>query len=157
VKANARCLVGTFLDSSWLRYVSNFNSEFNNSHIEQEGLASSFDVMGLLEDALLLYDELEASLFQVLKERSLSWFGRLVDPDTTSDTASIFSLTEKPYHHLVTSSSISVFDCRVYLLARQCDLLARMGNIHDLTRRVKYFLNTFPETLGQVKVWVSSL
>jgi hypothetical protein len=108
--------------------------------------------MGLLDDALLLYDELEASLFQVLKERSLGWFGRLIDPNSSDDTTSIFSLNQKPYHDLVAANSISVFDSRVYLLARQCDLLARLGNILDISRRVRSFLNSFPHTLSQAKV-----
>ena len=33
----------------------------------KEGLAQSFEIMNLYEDALLQYDELEASFFQVLK------------------------------------------------------------------------------------------
>ena len=122
----------------------------------QESLAASFDAMGLLEDALLLYDELEASLFQVLKERSLSWFGRLIDPDSSTDSTSLFSLSQKPYHHLVLSNSVSVFDCRVYLLARQCDLLRRMANILEVTRRARSFLNTFPQTLRQAEVKINN-
>lgn len=39
----------------------------------QESLASSFDGMNLTEDALIQYDELEASFFQVLKGNSLCW------------------------------------------------------------------------------------
>jgi len=33
----------------------------------QEGLADSFEAMNLIEDALIQYDELEASFFQSLK------------------------------------------------------------------------------------------
>lgn len=118
----------------------------------KESLASSFDGMGLLDDALLQYDELEASFFQVLKERNLSWFGSLIDPEPTDDSTSIFSLSKKPYHNLVMTNSISVFDCRVCLLAHQCDLLARLGSILDLAKRVQSFLCSFSQTLRQAEV-----
>ena len=39
----------------------------------QEGLADSFEAMNLIEDALIQYDELEASFFQSLKGELISF------------------------------------------------------------------------------------
>ncbi|KAK6968963.1 hypothetical protein R3P38DRAFT_2815083 [Favolaschia claudopus] len=40
----------------------------------KESLAGSFQGVNLFEDTLVQYDELEASFYQVLKEKNLSWF-----------------------------------------------------------------------------------
>lgn len=135
-------------------------------------MASSFEGMGLIEDALVQYDELEASFFQALKgmqiglcgrrfrfaahfslpEKNLSWFGQLGGTALNDDSAPLLSVTKKPYRDLILSNTISVFDFRSYLLARQCSLLARLGKISDAATKAEIFIMSFSRTLRENEV-----
>ena len=118
----------------------------------QESLASSFEGMNLFEEALIQYDELEASFYRVSKERNMSWFGPLVHPDLKDDLLLLLSITKKPYRKLILANTISVFDFRIYLLARQCQLLAKMSKINEITSKVGFFLGAFGKRLREVEV-----
>lgn len=119
-------------------------------------MASSFEGMNLLEDAQAQYDELENSFFQVLGEKNLSWFGTLISPEPEDDALPLLSITKKPYRDLILANTISVFDFRVYLLARQCSLLGKLGNVVDVARKVVAFLGAFGRRLRGVEVPASS-
>ena len=120
----------------------------------KESLASSFEGANLLEDALIQYEELEASFFQVLKDRTL-WFGNFVEPSLKDDSLPLLSITKKPYRDLIIANTVSVFDIRVYLLARQTNVLGQMGRLSDVTRRVSTFLGAFGGRLQDFKVSIS--
>lgn len=118
----------------------------------QESLASSFEGMNIFEEALIQYDELETSFYRVSKERNMSWFGPLMHPDAKDDLLPLLSITKKPYRELILANTISIFDFRVYLLARQCQLLAKMGKINEITSKVGFFLGAFGKRLREVEV-----
>ena len=115
-------------------------------------MASSFEGVGLLEDALEQYDELETCFSQVLKERNLSWFGNLISPADGDDSAPLLWISKKPYRSLILANTISVFDFRVYLLACQCALLSKMGELHEVCRKATLFLAEFGRRLREVEV-----
>ncbi|KAG8722315.1 hypothetical protein FRC08_004153 [Ceratobasidium sp. 394] len=115
----------------------------------KESIAESFEGMTLLDAALLQYSELEASFYQVLKEKNLSWFGKLGGTTPGDDAAPLLSVTKKPYRDLIMSNAISVFDFRCYLLARQCLLLAKMGAIPDVASKAARFISSFARTLRE--------
>ncbi|EMD38446.1 hypothetical protein CERSUDRAFT_153326 [Gelatoporia subvermispora B] len=115
--------------------------------ILKESLAISLEGMNLYEDSLEEYEELEASFLQVLRDRNLSWFGPLISPSTRNDSEPILSVDKKPYRDMILANSISIFDFRVYLLARQCLLLSKMGDVIDICKKVAAFLNTFGRRL----------
>ena len=117
----------------------------------KESLASSFEGANLLEDALIQYEELEASFFQVLKDRTL-WFGNFIEPSPKDDSLPLLSLTKKPYRDLILANTISVFDIRVYLLARQSIVLGQMGRLTDVIKKVSVFLGAFGGRLQDFKV-----
>ncbi|KAF8212360.1 trafficking protein particle complex subunit 10 [Mycena galopus ATCC 62051] len=119
--------------------------------ILKESLAGSFQGVNLFEDALLQYDELEASFYQVLKEKSLSWFGTLITPSSNDDSSPLLSISKKPYRDLILSNTISVFDFRIYLLARQCALLANLGRVNEVSRKAAAFLGAFGRRLSDVE------
>lgn len=98
------------------------------------------------------YDELEMSFFEVLREKNLSWFGKLIDPGPKDDSSRLLSINKKAYRTLILSNNISVFDFRVYLLARQCALLGQLGRITEITRKSGSFLGAFGRRLREVKV-----
>jgi hypothetical protein len=106
----------------------------------------------LFEDALLQYDELEASFYQVLKEKNLSWFGTLITPSPNDDSCPLLSISKKPYRDLILANTISVFDFRIYLLARQCALLANLGRVNEVGRKAAAFLGAFGRRLSEVEV-----
>lgn len=115
----------------------------------KESIAESFEGMTLLDAALLQYSELEASFYQVLKEKNLSWFGKLGGTAPGDDAAPLLSVTKKAYRDLILSNTISVFDFRCYLVARQCLLLAKMGAIADVANKATRFISTFARTLRE--------
>lgn len=117
----------------------------------KESLATSFEGAGLFEDALLQYEELEASFFQVLKDKTL-WFGKFIEAGLKDDSTPLLSLSKKPYRDLIIANAISVFDIRVYLLARQCQVLGQMKRVSDVARKVVIFLGAFGGRLRDVKV-----
>ncbi|KAG5639493.1 hypothetical protein H0H81_000633 [Sphagnurus paluster] len=119
--------------------------------ILKESLASSFEGVNLFEDAYIQYDELETSFYQVLKEKNLSWFGTLINPVSGDDSAPLLSVTRKSYRDLILANTISVFDFRIYLLSRQCELLAHRGRINEISRKAAAFLGGFGRRLRDVE------
>ncbi|KLO12624.1 hypothetical protein SCHPADRAFT_998021 [Schizopora paradoxa] len=107
----------------------------------KESLAISFEGMNLLEDALIQYEELEASFAAVLNDNTSIWFGKFVDPSPKDDSLPLLSVTKKPYRDLILANTISVFDFRIYILAREAILLGKMGVPDKILRKVNYFLS----------------
>jgi hypothetical protein len=98
------------------------------------------------------YDELETSFYQVLKEKNLSWFGTLITPGPKDDSSPLLTISKKPYRDLILANTISVFDFRIYLFACQCELLAKMGRISEISRKAGAFLGAFGRRLREVEV-----
>ncbi len=119
-------------------------------------MAFSYEGMHLWEDALIIYDELEASLEQVLRGKCTvagpssdltyrltdgnAWVGRSGVDDAANDTeallpASIATADSRglasevgpsSYHERIAGSDFSVFDYRCYIFRRQVELLGRL-------------------------------
>lgn len=104
------------------------------------------------EDSLRCYDELELSFAHVLREKNLSWFGTLIIPGPKDDSMPLLSITKKPYRDLIVANTVSVFDLRIYILARQCNLLGKMGKVTDVCNKVAMFLTSFGKHLREVSV-----
>ncbi|KAI9510228.1 trafficking protein particle complex subunit 10 [Russula earlei] len=124
--------------------------------ILKESLAASFEGMNLPEDALRCYDELDLTFAHVLKEKNLSWFGTLIIPGPDDDSLPLLSITKKPYRDLIVANTVSVFDLRIYMLARQCSLLAKMGKVSDICCNVVTFLTSFGRHLREVSAILPS-
>ncbi|KAK4633925.1 Trafficking protein particle complex subunit 10 [Fulvia fulva] len=121
--------------------------------IHKEGLAKALESIGLVEDALAIYDELSLGLEVVLRdiaagqtEGAATSFAAYTDdikerivgtpPNATNgthnditndkqDTASLFS---KDYRERIVRSNISTFDFLCYLFSRQKALILRLAN-----------------------------
>lgn len=118
----------------------------------QESVAASFQGVNLHDEALAQYDELEVSFFQVLREKSLSWFGKLIELDPRDDNLPLLSLEKKPYRDMILANTISIFDFRVYLLGRQCNLLGKSGRVVEVARKTASFLSSFGQRLRDAEV-----
>jgi hypothetical protein len=120
----------------------------------KEGLARGFESVGLVDDALVGYDELSIGLDNAIQEEQgngssnrsdsfLHYTRELKDILVESETESspgkpawdfntkLVSATRKGYRDMILTSSISVFDFRCYIFARQMALLLRMGILHS--------------------------
>lgn len=126
---------------------------FNTFFVLKEGLARGFESAGLVDDALLGYDELSIGLDTVLQDQTndgsalqmLSHSEELyqqavrVLEQSRGDAASHedhiqfhddkpIDATKKDYRGLILANNISIFEFRVYIFARQMSILLRMGN-----------------------------
>ncbi|KAG6845701.1 hypothetical protein H0H87_004962 [Tephrocybe sp. NHM501043] len=113
----------------WAELINRIKDGIMSAFDLAESLASSFEGVNLFEDAYGQYEELETTFYHVLKEKNLSWFGTLITPTTGDDSAPLLSGERKAYRELILANTISVFDFRIYLLSRQCELLAQRGRI----------------------------
>ncbi|KAF7978139.1 hypothetical protein HWV62_1583 [Athelia sp. TMB] len=127
-----------------------FDSSFSQRE-DEESLCTSYEGVSLCEDALLQYDQLETSFYHVLKEKNLSWFGTLIAPQPKDDSLPLLSISKKPYRDLILANTISVFDFRVYLLSRQCALLARLGRVSEVGKKAGAFLGAFGRRLREIE------
>ncbi|GAB7365728.1 hypothetical protein MBLNU230_g7065t1 [Neophaeotheca triangularis] len=120
--------------------------------IHKEGLAKALESVGMVEDALALYDELSAGLESVLRDQaagkadgSATSFSPHTDDieerilgakSTSGDVAPAerssrdhgLGLFAKDYRERIVMSQISVFDFFCYLFVRQKALLLRLAN-----------------------------
>lgn len=122
--------------------------------ILKEGLARGFESVGLVEDALLGYDELSIGLDSIIRDQANeggeAQGGVLLQysDDLYQQVAEISKLSQeteegqmeslhddkpinaqkKDYRGLILSNNISIFDFRCYIFARQMSLLSRLGN-----------------------------
>ncbi|CAK9779681.1 hypothetical protein CC85DRAFT_273697 [Cutaneotrichosporon oleaginosum] len=117
----------------------------------KESLANSFEGVNLYEDALVIYEELEAAFLQVQKEQNLSWFGALGGTGPRDDSLPILDTDAKPYRDLLIQSNITVFDFRVYVFARQCQLLGKIGRITEIAKRGQWFVASLARRLREAK------
>ncbi|TXT05006.1 hypothetical protein VHUM_03826 [Vanrija humicola] len=113
----------------------------------KESLAHSFEGVNLDEDALIIYEELDAAFLQCLKDQNLSWFGKLGGTGENDDSLPILDINAKPYRDLLISSTISIFDFRIYLFARQCILLGKLGRITEIAKRGQWFVASLARRL----------
>jgi len=120
----------------------------------KEGLARGFESVGLVDDALIGYDELSLGLDNAIQEQQsgssisrsdsfLSYTKELKDilvqsqPEITLDkaawdsSAKLISSSRKGYRDMILASNISVFDFKCYIFARQMTILLRMGILHS--------------------------
>ncbi|KIV99909.1 uncharacterized protein PV09_08436 [Verruconis gallopava] len=119
----------------------------------KEGLARGFESVGLVEDALVVYDELSVGLENTVEgddedrmstrsDSFLKYTKEMKDillqsltSDSTSDVVwdsdtPIVSTSRKDYRNLIVNSNVSLLDFQCYIFARQMSILLRMGTSH---------------------------
>lgn len=119
----------------------------------KEGLARGFESVGLVDDALVGYDELSLGLDQAVRDhqtgvansRSDSFLTfteelkQLLERSRDDGThnpvwemgAKVISPFKKAYGEMILTTNISVFDFQCYIFARQMTILLRMGILHS--------------------------
>ena len=128
----------------------------------KESLSFTYELMGLFDEALVQYDELEAGFFQTLYgtrqflksylEQALPWFKKFGGTLDGDDSGNILDFTKKNYRQDIYQNSTTIFDFRIYLFARQCALLKRLQQPLQFLTRCLDFINSFSKTLNEYKV-----
>lgn len=90
-------------------------------------------------------------------ENNGAWFGDIGGLSVGDDALPLLSTNNKPYRKLISANTISIFDFRIYLFARQAALLTKLGRIADVAKRGAYFISTFARTLRDNQVRSFSL
>ena len=136
-----------------------FGWNFNTFFILKEGLAMGFENMGLLEDALTVYRELDFGLKTAIEEQQTDvaeqqtthfvghtddlyrTFKRAMmssEPLSTDDPrnqipedhgTTLLKADRKPFRELILSNKISIFDFQCYVFARQFTLSLGLANV----------------------------
>jgi trafficking protein particle complex subunit 10 len=110
-------------------------------------------MMNVHEEALVQYDELEAAYFQNLLEQGAPWFQTFGGLDLKDDSHNILDISGKAYRDMILQNTITIFDFRIYLFARQIQILSRLsGSVNNICQRSKVFISSFCRTLKEYKV-----
>lgn len=116
---------------------------FCSFFLVKESLALVYETIGLFDEALLQYDELETIYFQIYGSNSsvigLNNFG---GQDPNDITGNILDFSRKPYRDYILQNTISIFDFRVYLFSRQVHLLHLQGKYVESLKRSRYFIES---------------
>ncbi|KAJ3405820.1 hypothetical protein HDU80_000724 [Chytriomyces hyalinus] len=118
--------------------------------IMKDGSACTYEYLNVIDDALLQYDELEAAFFQNLLEQGAPWFQSFGGNEPGDDSHSILNVNRKPYRDRILQNTISIFDFRIYLFARQISLLFQIAHgVVETCIRAKKFISSFARTLRE--------
>ncbi|KAI9352589.1 hypothetical protein BDR26DRAFT_195813 [Obelidium mucronatum] len=121
--------------------------------ILKDGAACTYEFLNVHGEALMQYDELEAAFFQNLQEQGAPWFQSFGGSETGDDSHDILNVSRKPYRDLILQNTISIFDFRIYLFARQIQLLIKSPNgVVEACVRAKKFITSFARTLQEYSV-----
>jgi hypothetical protein len=97
-----------------------------------------------------------ARSIELTTEQNLSWFGKLGAAGPQDDSLPILDWTIKPYRDLIQKSQITIFDFRIYVFARQCELLGRLGRVTEAATKAQWFVASLGRRLreNEVRDWL---
>ncbi|GFN83211.1 trafficking protein particle complex subunit 10 [Plakobranchus ocellatus] len=135
--------------------------------IVQEELAFMFEMLGLKEDALIQYDELDAMFDQFVENfasgETVQWLTPLIEPCTNWAGLSLSKPLDLDLRQQIKLNSASLLSFRNYLFSRQAALLFQMGRAWETAMRaMDYLYNTVVEVklleieapTGAMSCWV---
>eukprot|EP01119_Soliformovum_irregulare_P020734 TRINITY_DN6773_c0_g1_i1.p1 TRINITY_DN6773_c0_g1~~TRINITY_DN6773_c0_g1_i1.p1 ORF type:complete len:1095 (+),score=300.01 TRINITY_DN6773_c0_g1_i1:125-3409(+) len=113
---------------------------FNTFFLLKEGLAFTYQRMGLLKQALALYIELNAALSEKLSEGGKKKMENFGGTERGDDSCSIFDTAAKPFRLHILNGSITEFDFRKYLFARDAELRLQLESRIEVVRLASNFV-----------------
>lgn len=107
--------------------------DFCSYFLAKDSLARTLEVVGLKDDAVGQYEDLEIVFAQAIQNGAVS-FARVGGDDTKDDSLPLLDVSKKLYAELIRRREISLFDFRCYLFARKSALLGKMGRVAAVMR-----------------------
>lgn len=94
-----------------------------------ECLGNTFESVGLFDEALSCFEELDLLYKDCLREGELTFFPSITPTSLSQgeDSQSILLPTAKPYREMILHNGASLWDLKVYLLSRRLTLLSKTG------------------------------
>ena len=150
-----------FAEQETRRSMPGFN--FCTFFIQKEGLAKALESIGLVEDALVIYDELSLGLETVIRDLArgqaegtattfapytsdfadriigmrMSKANGVLSNDSTLHGSHVGESLDVDYRERIVRSDISVFDFFSYIFTRQKALILRIANAKSVTSFIK--------------------
>ncbi|KAJ2746038.1 hypothetical protein GGI20_001665 [Coemansia sp. BCRC 34301] len=124
--------------------------------VVKEGVVRLYRLMGLADEALAQYDELEAVFLQLLGAQRLSWFSAFGGAAFGDDYSDVLDTDKRDYGRRLVDTTISLFDLRMYLFGRQAQLLVALGQYVELAERAQRFMASFGQAMQEKGTGLSS-
>lgn len=114
--------------------------DFCSYFLSKDSLARTLEAVGLKDDAVGQYEDLEIVFAQAVQNGAVS-FAPVGGDDPNDDSLPLLDVTKKPYADLIRRREISLFDFRCYLFARKSALLGKMGRVAAVMREAPLFIS----------------
>lgn len=125
---------------------------FQEYFIVQEELAFMFEMLGLCEDALIQYDELDALFTQFILNhasgQSVPWLKSLTEPCKVWAGLTLQKPIAWEKRNLIKDNQATLLDFRNYLFSRQCAILLLLKKPAEIVQRAIDYLH---ETVQEMK------
>ncbi|XP_061176418.1 trafficking protein particle complex subunit 10-like [Saccostrea echinata] len=130
--------------------------KFNNFFLVQEELAFMYEMLGLFEDALIQYDELDALFTQYIlfyaAGNPVNWMLKYTAECTKWSGLSLRKPINRDIRDLIKDNKDNLLDFRSYLFSRQCALLFLLDKPLDIPKRAMEFLHNTVQEIHKLKV-----
>lgn len=113
--------------------------DFCSYFLAKDALARTLEAVGLKDDAVGQYEDLEIVFAQAMQSGAVS-FAPIGGDDPNDDSLPLLDVAKKPYADLIRRREISLFDFRCYLFARKSALLGKMGRVAAVMREAPLFI-----------------
>ncbi|SPO44554.1 related to TRS130 - subunit of the TRAPP complex of the cis-Golgi [Moesziomyces antarcticus] len=113
--------------------------DFCSYFLAKDSLARTLDAVGLKDDAVGQYEDLEIVFAQAMHTGAVA-FAPVGGDDVNDDSLPLLDVHKKPYAQLIRRNDISLFDFRCYLFARKSALLGKMGRVAAVMREAPLFI-----------------
>ncbi|KAJ9478612.1 ER to Golgi transport-related protein [Pseudozyma hubeiensis] len=114
--------------------------DFCSYFLAKDSLARTLEAVGLKDDAVGQYEDLEVVFGQAMQSGAVS-FAPIGGDDENDDSLPLLDVNKKPYAELIRRREISLFDFRCYLFARKAALLGKMGRVAAVMREAPLFIS----------------
>ncbi|XP_013406005.1 trafficking protein particle complex subunit 10 [Lingula anatina] len=130
--------------------------DFCQYFLMQEELAFMFEMLGVYEDALIQYDELDALFSQFLLNHAAGataeWITNLTKPCEHWEGLNLSRPVDKEKRYQIQLNKITLLDLRSYLFSRQCALLFLLYRPWEVAQRSMGFMQTCVQDVELLEV-----
>ncbi|KAL4232651.1 Trafficking protein particle complex subunit 10 [Mactra antiquata] len=132
---------------------------FQEYFIVQEELAFMFEMLGLLDDAMIQYDELDALFTQFILNhasgQSVPWLKSLMEPCKTWAGLSLYKSISWEKRDLIKDNKASLLEFRNYLFSRQCAILLLQQRPGEIIHRAIEYLHATVQEMKTLEIEIN--